>query len=85
MPRLLTSRWTVLIALNVLFGCVLCLERGSQAAPAEPFANSTAQRAEMIALLKEINGQLKEQNALLASGKLQVIAATAQDAPAGGR
>jgi hypothetical protein len=81
----LNARWTVLIVLNVLFGCVLCFDRGGQAAPAEPFANATAQRAEMLATLKEINAQLKEQNALLASGKLQVIAATGKDQPPGGQ
>lgn len=38
----------------------------------EPFANSVAQQAEMIQLLKEINQQLKEQNNLLRSGVMQV-------------
>jgi len=38
-----------------------------------PFANSVEQRMEMIRLLKEVNEQLKQQNALLRSGKLRVI------------
>ncbi len=84
MHRSLNPRWTVLIVLNVLFGCVLCFYQPGQAAPTEPFANSTGQRAEMISLLKEINGQLKEQNALLASGKLQVVATPGQSKAGGG-
>ncbi len=74
MPRTFNPRWAVLIALNVLFGCVLCFYQPGQAAQTEPFANPTGQRTEMIALLKELNAQLKEQNELLSSGKLQVIA-----------
>lgn len=88
MRHSLNPRWTVLIVLNVLFGCVLCFYQPGQAAPAEPavpFANATGQRAEMIALLKEISGQLKEQNALLASGKLHVLTAPGQDKPGGGQ
>jgi hypothetical protein len=38
----------------------------------EPFANTTQQQAEMIQVLKEISMQLKEQNALLRTGTLQV-------------
>jgi hypothetical protein len=75
--RSLNPRWTVLIVLNVLFGCVLCFNQQGYTQPKgaaqEPFANATGQRAEMIAQLKELNAQLKEQNALLASGKLQVV------------
>ncbi len=75
MQRSFNPRWTVLIALNVVFGCVLCFyQQGQAAPPAEPFANATGQRAEMIELLKELNAQLKEQNELLSSGKLKVIA-----------
>ena len=44
----------------------------------EPFANAVAQRAEMIALLKEIHAQLKEQNELLNSGKLTVVVQAAK-------
>ena len=46
----------------------------------EPFANAVAQRAEMIALLKEIHAQLKEQNQLLSSGKLTVVVQTEKNA-----
>lgn len=79
--RIRPSRWMVLATLNTLVVGVLCLyrpgpETNAFAAPkeaAEPFANAVGQRAEMIALLKDIQAQLKEQNALLASGKLQVV------------
>jgi hypothetical protein len=48
----------------------------------EPFANTTAQQAEMIQLLKEISLQLKEQNALLRTGTLQVtVVEAARPAP----
>lgn len=61
----------------VLICGVLSLYRTSDAAPApaEPFANAVAQRNEMIAYLKEIRDLLKEQNALLKSGELRVVAA----------
>jgi hypothetical protein len=38
----------------------------------EPYANTVAQQAEMIQLLKEINLQLKDQNQLLRDGTLNV-------------
>jgi len=38
-----------------------------------PFANSVEQQAEMIQLLREIRLELKQQNALLASGRLTVV------------
>jgi hypothetical protein len=55
--------------------CVLSFYGPTSAQPPkthEPFANSVAQQAEMIQLLKEINLQLKEQNALLRTGTLNV-------------
>lgn len=55
--------------------CVLGLYGPTAAQPPkshEPFANAAAQQAEVIQLLKEINLQLKEQNALLRTGVLQV-------------
>lgn len=85
MPRSLNPRWTVLVVLNVLFASVLCFYRPGQAAAPEPFANATGQRAEMIELLKEIRAQLKEQNELLASGKLQVVATPGKDKAATGQ
>jgi hypothetical protein len=39
-----------------------------------PFANAIEQRMEMIAHLKEIKELLREQNALLRSGKLPLVA-----------
>jgi len=68
--------WTLLIMANVLFYCVLGFYRATDAAPPkakEPFANAVQQRMEMIVQLKEIRNLLKEQNALLASGKVKVV------------
>lgn len=67
--------WLTLIALNLI-----CLGGGwfysqTTAAPPEvrqPFANPVEQREAMIRLLQESNQLLREQNALLKSGKLQV-------------
>ncbi|MCE9605271.1 MAG: hypothetical protein K8U03_10260 [Planctomycetia bacterium] len=56
--------------------CVLGFQQTGSAQPKpphEPFANSVAQQAEMIQELREINQQLKEQNALLKSGTLHVV------------
>ncbi|MBL9082027.1 MAG: hypothetical protein JNK76_09500 [Planctomycetales bacterium] len=64
--------------------CVLGLQQIGSAQPKpahEPFANSVAQQAEMIQLLKEINLQLKEQNNLLKNGVLRV---TVDRGPAAG-
>jgi hypothetical protein len=71
------SAWAALIAANIVCWCVLSFYRASDAAPAKvaqpPFANSVEQRMEMIRLLRDINDQLKQQNALLRSGKLKVV------------
>jgi hypothetical protein len=69
--------------------CVLGLYRPSAAAdpetsqPNPPFANSVQQRAEMIEQLKAVVAELKEQNALLRSGKLKVLVSIdkQQDSP----
>jgi 2-iminoacetate synthase ThiH len=71
--------WLVVFVAIALISGVLGLNRTGSAAPKEerePFANAVAQRAEMIALLKDIQAQLKEQNQLLGSGKLTVIVQT---------
>ena len=69
--------WALLVAANVLCYCVLSFYQTTDAAPRAggrpPFANSVEQRMEMISLLREIRDQLKQQNALLRSGKLKVI------------
>jgi hypothetical protein len=69
--------WALLVAANVLCYCVLSFyqtsDAASRAAPRQPFANAIEQRMEMIRLLREINDQLKQQNALLRSGKLKVV------------
>ena len=56
--------------------CVLGFQQTGTAQPKpthEPFANSVAQQAEMIQLLREINHNLKEQNELLKSGTVHVV------------
>jgi len=72
-----SRRWALLIFVNVLLWGMLSFYQTTAAAPKnpsrEPFANSVAQRSEMIQQLKEMNTLLKEQNALLQSGKLKVI------------
>ncbi len=68
--------WTLLIVANVLFCLVLSFYRTTDAAPPkakQPFANAVEQRMEMIKQLQEINGLLKEQNALLRSGTIRVV------------
>lgn len=70
------TNWAVLIAANVLFYCVLSFYQTSSAAPQPtrlPFANAVEQRIETVKLLNEIKELLKEQNALLRSGNLQVV------------
>lgn len=79
MVRATSARWVILVAANVLGWCMLCLHQSTDAAPAKesgPFANSVEQRFEMIQQLREINAQLKEQNALLRSGSLKVVVQT---------
>ena len=66
----------LLLAANALFCGVLSFHQMGDAAPpgpSQPFANSIEQRGDMVAQLKEINGQLHELNALLRSGNLQVV------------
>ncbi len=70
------SRWATLVALNVACLGVLGFYRSTDAAPRsdnQPFANAVEQRMEMIRELKQMNALLREQNALLRSGKLQVV------------
>ena len=70
------SGWVVLVVANVLLCCMLGFYQTSGAAPGggtEPFSNSVQQRGEIIQQLKEVAALLKEQNKLLASGKLTVI------------
>lgn len=61
--------------------CVLGFQQTGSAQPKpthEPFANSVAQQAEIIQVLREINMQLKEQNELLKSGTVHVVVDIAQ-------
>ncbi len=77
--------WALLLAANVLGYCVLGFYQAKAAAPRTssrpPFANSVEQRMEMIRVLGEIKEQLKEQNALLRSGKLKVIVSQPEKQP----
>ena len=80
MLRKLNFRWAMLLVANAVLWCVLGFDRSSTAAPQggkQPFANAVEQRGEMVRQLREINSLLKEQNALLRSGKIQVIVQTA--------
>lgn len=45
----------------------------------EPFANSVEQRGEMIEQLRAIQAELSEQNELLRSGQIEVIAKQPSD------
>ena len=75
--------WALLLVANAMMWGMLGFYQSSSAAPRgtrEPFANSVAQRAEMIAQLKAISAelqnvrtQIKQQNELLQSGKVKVV------------
>ena len=68
--------WMTVIIVNLLGWCVLGFWQSTSVAQQtgrQPFANSVEQRGEMIELLRELNTQLREQNELLRSGRLQVI------------
>ena len=75
--------WALLLIANAMMWGMLGFYQSSSAAPRgtrEPFANSVAQRAEMITQLKAISAelknvrtQLKQQNELLQSGKVKVV------------
>jgi hypothetical protein len=56
--------------------CMLGLSQPTATAQSDkqPFANAVEQRQEMLQLLREGNGLLKEQLEVLRSGKLHVIA-----------
>ena len=81
MARNRKSGWMVLVIVNVLFGCVLVFQQSGQGQPTnpgpprgvvDPFAALLNQQAEALAEFRQINALLKEQNALLRSGKLTV-------------
>jgi|GEM_PF-1984442 hypothetical protein len=68
MTRQNCTKWTLLVAANVLVWCMLSLYGPIGAAPqggVQPFANSIDQRNDMIRELKKINTLLVEQNKLL--------------------
>ena len=74
-------RWGVLIGLNLLCWFMLGFHQPASVAQLPPnngelpFANSVAQRFDIIDQLKQINTQLKEQNTLLRSGTVRVLVA----------
>lgn len=60
--------WIAAIVVNVGIWTLLAATGATHADPPktqEPFANAVEQRNEMIGQLKEINSQLKDQNAML--------------------
>jgi hypothetical protein len=70
-------RWTLLIGLNLFCWYMLGFHQPASVAQQStngelPFANSVTQRFDMVDQLKQINAQLKEQNALLRSGTVRV-------------
>ncbi len=71
-----STRWMLLIVLNVAAWCMLGFYQNSVAAPKKgpqlPFGNPVEQRGEMVQQLKEIKSLLKEQNQLLRSGRVKV-------------
>lgn len=76
------AAWTALLATNVVSLGMLGFYQTTTAAPPqnpEPFANAVQQRFEMIDALRDISSQLKEQNALLRSGKLEVVIVGVQE------
>ncbi len=71
-------RWALLIGLNLFCWYMLGFQQSASHAQQSnngelPFANSVVQRFETIDQLKQINAQLKEQNAFLRSGNLRVL------------
>jgi hypothetical protein len=78
MPMRISARGSLtMLAVLTAGWLMLGLYRPGTAAPPpkEPFANAVEQRAEMIEQLRAVVAELKEQNALLKSGALQVIVA----------
>jgi hypothetical protein len=78
----INNRWVALLTVNVMTWCVLGFYSSITAAPQQgraPFANAVEQRAEMVRQLQEMNGLLKEQNAILRSGKMQVVITSTGD------
>jgi len=72
MKRICFSRWTWLLVANVVVVGMLGFYSTLGAAPQlgqPPFANQVEQLDEQIRELREIKELLKEQNALLRSGK----------------
>lgn len=76
MTNVTNRRWLYLVVINVAAWGVLGFYRdtAAQAPPANsPFANAVDQQGEIINQLKETNRLLREQNAVLRSGTLQVV------------
>ncbi len=78
-----TFRWLLLITANVLIWGVLSFYETTRAAPPSnpklPFANSIEQRGEIVRELRVVGDLLREQNALLRSGKLKVVVENSRD------
>jgi len=88
MTKLFNSRWTWLVAGNVVALCMLGFYSQLGAAPPAgqpPFANPIDQRQDMIRELHEIKELLKEQNGLLRAGAEKNAAVKANANPLAGR
>ncbi|NIL98276.1 MAG: hypothetical protein GTO62_14390 [Planctomycetales bacterium] len=72
--------WPALVLANVLSLCVLSFYQTSPAAAGKelPFVNPAEQREIIIEELRQLNRLVKQQNALLSSGKLAVVVAPRQ-------
>jgi len=70
--------WALLLTVNILGYCVLSFSQRPAAAQRPtggkpPFANAVEQRIQTVNHLAEIKELLREQNALLRSGSLEVV------------
>jgi hypothetical protein len=77
MVRRWNNSWALLAAGNALVLCMLGLYGTLRAEPREgnlPFPVQEEQRQDMITVLTDIRDLLKQQNALLRSGNLRVVA-----------
>jgi hypothetical protein len=69
--KIIRSRWTALIALNVVaWGLLGAYEatRAQRKGGQLPFANSNEQRSDILSELREIKELIKQQNELLRAG-----------------
>ncbi|MEN6457454.1 MAG: hypothetical protein ABFC63_00860 [Thermoguttaceae bacterium] len=63
--------WALLLAVGVLFGCLLGTQQRSVAVASGPDAQD--QESQIVDQLKEIKGQLRELNGMFRSGNAKVV------------